>query len=182
MPITFQKFDSSLGKLSSVEIILHGTGQLTQQFENRANSRNSARIRQTIVLSLTMPGAKNPLLSATQTEKHQYKEGPYDGTTDFGGPSGETSVYGVTASDDQVLKSRKDLTMFTGSDLVEMLLSSDSRFHISSGKNASFAIDAMTGADISITYNYITVPETAWFGGLAGAFALMRVLRFRART
>ncbi len=107
-PITFQKFDASLGKLSSVEIILQGTGELTQQFENRANSRNSARVRQTLLLNLAAtPDAKKPLLSAKQTEKHKYKAGPFDGVTDFGGTSGTTGVYDVTASDDEFVPIQK---------------------------------------------------------------------------
>src|SRR5207248_1184040 len=72
MPVTFQKFDPSLGTLASVEIILQGTGQMTQQFENRAHSSNSARMRQTVDLSLTMQDANSPLLSTSQTEKHKY--------------------------------------------------------------------------------------------------------------
>ena len=128
-----------------------------------------------------MPDVKKPLASATQTEKHKYAAGPFDGVIDFGGTSGDTGVYNVTASADDLLQSKKDLAMFTGSDLAEMLLSSNTSFHIGSGKNASFAIDALTGANITIIYSYIAVPETIWFGGSAGALALMCALRFRAR-
>ena len=181
LPITFQKFDPTLGKLSSVEIILQGNGEMTQQFENRAHSQNSARIRQTVLFTLTLPNANNPLLSASQTERHKYSAGPFDGTIDFGGTSGATGVYDVTASADTLLQSRKSLAMFTGTDLGEMFLSSDTSFHIASGKNASFAIDALTGADITIIYNFITIPEPVWFGGLAGALALACALRFGAQ-
>ncbi len=182
LPITFQQFDPTLGKLSSVEIILTGTGELTQQFENRASTRNSARIRQTVTLSLTMADANKPLLSAKQTEKNKYKADPFDGDIDFGGTSGVTGIYDFTASDDEVLQTKKNLAMFTGTGLADMFLSSESRFHISSGKNASFAIDSLTGADITVIYNYITVPETAWVGGLAGTVGLVWALRSRTRT
>jgi len=182
MPVTFQKFDPSQGKLASIEILLQGNGQLTQEFENRANSHNSARVRQTLLLNLTMPDANKSFLSASQTEKHKYAAGPYDGVVDFDGTSGETDIYDVTASNEKLLRSRKDLAMFTGSDLVEMFLSSDSFFHISSGKNAMFGVEAMTGADITIIYNYTSVPEPVWYGLLAGALALIGALRLQARN
>jgi len=182
VPLLFQKFDPSQGKLTSVEIILQATGQLTQAYENVAHRSSSARMRQTMLLSLTLADAKSALVTATQTEKHTYSEDSFDGLIDFSGTSGETATYDLTASDQTLLQSKKNLAMFTGSDLVELDFSSDSSYHIAGKRNGRFGVDALAGAEITVIYNYSPVPESAWFGGAAGVCALMCAFRFRMRS
>lgn len=174
LPITFQKFDSTLGQLASVEIILQGNGEMTQEFENTTTTtHNSARIRQTVDFSLTLPNVTKPFLSVSQTEKHKYSAGPFDGTVDFGGTSGTTATYDITASGDKIFQSGKNLANFSGTDLGEMFLSSDSPFHISSRQSAVVGAAITEGADITIIYSYTAIPEPVWYGVLAGSAGLI---------
>jgi hypothetical protein len=174
VPVSFQKFDSSLGRLSSVEIILQGTGEFTQRYENTSGRSDAARMRQSITLTLTLPDANKPFLKASQVEKHRYSVGPFDGAIDFAGPSGVTADYEVTAENDKVLSSRKNLALFTGSGFADIFLSTRAAYHISGiGQSSAFEVQALTGADISVIYNYIAVPEPAWSGLLAGGAALV---------
>lgn len=174
VPLSFQKFDSSLGQLSSVEIILQGTGQFTQRYENTAERADSARMKQTINLMLTLPDADKPLLKAKQVENHRYSVSGYDGVIDFEGTSGVSGFYDVTAEDDKVLTSKKNLAQFTGSGLADIFLSTRAPFHISGvGQSSAFEVQALTGADITIIYNYVAAPEPIWFGAAAGGVALV---------
>jgi hypothetical protein len=180
VPLSFQQFDPSLGKLSSVEIILQGTGQITQQYENTAYQGDSERVRQTLNLVLAMPNGngKGSFLKAHQAENHQYSGGSYDGAIDFGGTSGETGIYDITASDEKLLQGKKNLAMFTGSGLADLFLSAKAPFHaVHPAKSSIVEAWALTGADITITYHYIPAPEPAWYGLSAGALGLAAALR-----
>ena len=178
VPVTFQKFDPGLGKLSSVEIILQGTGEISQQYENTADFSSSKHVHQTLNLVLTTQNAGGSFLSAHQNENHKYSAGAFDGDIDFAGPSGDSAIYGVDISKTKVVQSRPNLAMFTGSDLAQMFLSSQTYFRVSpSDKHSIVEAQALVGADISIIYNYISAPEPAWYGMFAGALGLVCTLR-----
>src|ERR1700754_4706923 len=57
-PVTFQKFDPSLGKLSSVEVIVQGTGDLTQRYENISKHSTSVQFHQSVEWLLTLPNGR----------------------------------------------------------------------------------------------------------------------------
>lgn len=183
VPVGFQKFDPSLGKLSSVQIILQGTGEFTQRYENMANQHDTARMRQSLDLILTLPNSGQPFLKAHQVEKHRYSADAFDGVIDFDGSSGKTGVYGVTAENEKVLSSRNNLALFTGSGLADIFLSTRAPFHISGvGQSSAFEAMALTGVDITVIYSFISAPEPAWYGLLAGGLALIAIRAARVRN
>jgi hypothetical protein len=183
-PVAFQKFDASLGRLCSVEIILQGTGELTQQYENTSKRASAKQFHQSLELLLTLPDARHPFLKARQNENHKYRADGFDGVVDFGGASGDTSTYDVTGEDRTRLTSKQRLGLFTGSGLADLFLSARTR---SNGQRANAKsireAEALAGADITIIYNYVpasppvlvSVPEPNGYGVVTGLIGLVAV-------
>lgn len=174
VPVSFQKFDTSLGKLSSVEIILQATGEMTQKYENTSKNPASLKFHQGLELLLTLPDGRPPLVDARQKEKNIYQTGAFDGVVDFGGTSGGVSTYDLTSEDQKTLTAKNRLAEFTGSGLVDLFLSTGTSFngtHFSG--NAVREAEALAGADITIIYNYVAAPEPEEFGAVAGMLGVV---------
>ncbi|HEX4265918.1 MAG TPA: choice-of-anchor E domain-containing protein [Verrucomicrobiae bacterium] len=183
-PVAFQKFDASLGRLCSVEIILQGTGELTQQYENTSKRAASKQFHQSLELLLTLPDARHPFLKARQNENHNYRADAFDGDVDFGGASGDASTYAVAGEDRTRLTSRQRLGFFTGSGLADLFLSTRTRFNGRANAKSIREAQVLAGADITIVYNYVpvsppvlvSVPEPDGYAvgtGLVGLVAAM---------
>lgn len=170
--IGIQQFDPSLGALQSVEVILQGTGQMIQQYENRAPNSSSITFGQTLNSALTLPGGQN--INIQQSENHTYSAGSFDHVLDFGGTSGGTYNYDVSASSHQLYVG--DLAAFTGSGLAYLFLSGNATFQISDFTgNLIVSGSTTSGADVSVIYTYdaIYVPEPASYGSAIGAAAML---------
>ena len=178
-PLTFSQFDPGLGKLQSVRIVMHSTTQLTQQYENTSDQEQALRARQTFDLLLELPDGTTPILKDHQRVARTYSASEFDGDIDFDGPSGSTTDYQITSTNQKLLKSRGRLAMFTGSGLASLFLSGNSTFQTVKGQNQFVAQgQAFAGADIKIVYSYIaSVPEPAGYGLVAGLAAFVPVMR-----
>jgi hypothetical protein len=124
--IGIQQFDPGLGTLESVDVILQGTGQMIQQYENRSPNNSSISFGQTLDFALKLPGDSS--LNIQQSEDHTYSANAFDHVLDFGGTSGGTHTYDVTASGQQFYTG--DLAAFTGSGLAYLFLSANATFQI----------------------------------------------------
>lgn len=170
--IGVQQFDPSLGTLQSVEVILHGTGQMIQEFENRAPNSSSITFGQTLNSALTLPGGQQ--MNIQQSENHTYSADAYDHVLDFGGTSGGTHTYDVTASSQQLYTG--DLAAFTGSGLAFLFLSANATFQVLDFTGNLIVSGTTTaGADVSVIYTYDAafIPEPRIFGIALGAAAFV---------
>jgi hypothetical protein len=185
-PLTFSQFDPTLGKLQSVRISVHSTSQLTQQYENTSDQEQTIAARQTLDLILELPDGTTPVIKDRQAVAHTYAASEFDGNIDFDGTSGATTDYGISSTNQKLLKSRAKLAMFTGSQLASLFLSANSDFRASNKGNQLVAeAQAFTGVEVGIIYSYIAaVPEPVDYGLAAGllAFApfLCRLCRRKA--
>ena len=173
-PLSFAQFDPSLGKLQSVQIVVHSTMHLTQQFENTSDQEQNIRARQTVDFVLTLPDGTTPFLKDRQVVARTYSVSEFDGTVDFDGTSGSTTDYQISSTNQKRLKSRDKLDMFTGSGLASLFLSANETFQASDEQNQLVAqSQAFAGAKIDVIYNYIAIPEPVAFGLVAGSVALL---------
>ncbi|MBC8094638.1 MAG: choice-of-anchor E domain-containing protein [Akkermansiaceae bacterium] len=178
--MSIARFDPTMGTLMSVGLSLSGTGQMIQRYENEAEAGNYFRFIQSLSLVLKMPDNVTSILTVNQVESHDYSVAvPFDNVLDFGGASGGTHVYGVTASSQRVLTSAPELMAFTGSGMANLFLSASTGTYIYEQQgNALMGVRTLAGADLAITYNYIPVPEPRAMG-LAGGLILLAPVSWR---
>jgi hypothetical protein len=175
--VQVQQFDPSLGTLNSISVVASGAGNLTQFFENLGPSAGQLLIGQSLQMVLEMPEGTTPILSLNQVENHSYSFGPFDGAVDFGGTSGGTSRYAVTASGQGTIASTGGLAQFTGTGLADLILNAEGQISLPSGLAGGNLIvggELTAGAEFTIQYDYTAVPEAStWLGAAAALVGLM---------
>jgi hypothetical protein len=175
-PLAFQQFDSGLGNLKSVRIIVHGNSTLTQQFENTSDQDLNIHSHQTVDFILELPDAATQILEDREAVSHSYSLSAFDGNVDFGGTSGSTTQYGITTTNQKLLKDQAKLAMFTGSGLADIFLSATTTFQASKKTTDQLLAQAqaLAGADVTIIYSYIAAaPEPGCYGLSGGVIALV---------
>lgn len=182
--IQIQQFDPSLGRLESVSIEVQATGTFTQLFEHLGHSDGNLVILQRLRLTLDT-AADRRLIGLTEVENHRYSFSGFDGSLDFGGTSGGTHTYDVTASGERHLSSPADLMQFTGSGFVDLFLNAtgDLRGHLPRG-DCTFVGELLTaGANIIVRYDYVAVPEAStWMAGGVAVLGLAITTRSRGSS
>ena len=169
--IQVKQFDPSLGTLESVSIEMQGTGFFSQFFEYLGESSAHLNIHQQLHLVLdTQQG--NPILVLNQVQNNNYRLPEFDGVLDFGGSSGATPNYPVVAARSKTLDSPSALLQFTGSGFADLFLSARGQFGSNVPGGAAIIEGFLTaGANITIAYTYIPVPEASTW--LVGGIALL---------
>lgn len=183
-PMTFNKFDSSLGTLQAVIITLTGNVEGTAKYESQDAAAATVTLQLSADISLSRPGGGSivqtlPVANITDNPT------AYDGVTDFGGTSGGTFT-GLSASayDSNTLTSASDLALFTAAfigDTITLDLDASGASNGSGAGNLILQFITNAGATGTVQYAYdngVTVPEPgmlAIFGvGLIGLGAVRR--------
>jgi hypothetical protein len=97
-------------------------------------------------------------------ENHTYSFGPFEGTVDIGGTSGNSSTYAVTTSGRRSITSATGLAQLTGSGLGDLFLNAEGQIRLPSGLAGGNLIvggELTAGAEFTIQYDYTAVPEAS---------------------
>ncbi len=150
---TFPKFDSSMGELKNVEIrVVYNLTQI-YKIENVGNSNATMNSSMQSVLQLEAPGAKVLMANASIVLFRDLA--PFDGMSDFSGPSGfygnESSSSGIVVMDGLPIS---DFIATSPDEYLLLRLSSkdSSSFHLSGDLDSK--IKTTSGANVCILYNY----------------------------
>ncbi len=102
------------------------------------------------------------IISLSQNQASEYRPAAFDGRLDFGGSSGGAYTYAVTAAGQATLLSAEDLSQFTGQGFADLYLSAEGTLNrfVSGGEGVAEA-NLSVGADITVSYEYLAVPEPA---------------------
>jgi hypothetical protein len=179
------RFNPSLGTLRSITIDARGRGDFMQAFENMGRRSGNVRIEQELDMILAVRGGRR-LVRVEEEQEHSYFFSSFDQVVDFGGTSGGTHHYAVTAEAEREFRARSLLQEFTGAGAVDLVLSAqgESEEFVRGGmQRGLFFCDLISaGADIAVTYDYtpIPVPEAATW--LTGGAALLIIGLSTARS
>jgi hypothetical protein len=170
--LSIQQFNPALGTLQSVTITAAGTGQFTQYYQNLSTSSSgTVSISQSLDLTLSLAslGTLIPDLnvsSGTQT----YTLTPYVGPPLFTGTSGGSQTYNDGNSTTINLGS-SSLSPFVGLGSALFGVAANATGN-SSNNTGNFIVgwSTLAGLDLTVSYNYLAVPEPATW--MAGIFAM----------
>jgi hypothetical protein len=153
---------------------------MVQEFENTGS--NPATLEWTkdkLELLLMWPDMTTTLLHGSQNEAHAYQVGGFDQKIDFGGTSGGTQTYDVNISKDDRITSALLLSELIGVGPKTLFLSATTSVAQQAVGNSVMGSSTMAGADITVTYNYVPVPESAVWAVACALSALVLGLRGR---
>ncbi|MFN8491897.1 MAG: choice-of-anchor E domain-containing protein [Caldilineaceae bacterium] len=153
--LTFPQFDPALGILSSAQISLAGGISGTLQYENRNPSAVRLTINVTSTLSITAPnqsslvaGGPTPILTTSDLLAS------FDGSVDFGGPSGRTKPFTTTVASAKTYSSTADLQPFLGTGQINLPLHLQGGF-TAGGATGNVAIVLTTNANAVGAVRYV---------------------------
>jgi hypothetical protein len=169
-----QKFDRSLGALTSVEIIATGEVTATAGVENLSARGGTLKTDLEATLSFRVPGLANPLTA--HVEQHQQQAvARYDGTTDFGGASGRTFNVQASAGTSGtvtpgtftrvVLTDQTSLALFSGNGTLQVVHDADADACVCGPGNIVGAVETKASGSFQVIYHYT---PTSQLGSIAG--------------
>jgi hypothetical protein len=147
------QFDSELGTLTSVEIIING--QITSNISVENIDDHLTSILGNVSGSLTVSGPRFSTIVTTSTQSESFDAQPYDGVTDFAGPSGKQfGAKTVTGSRSLQITNATDLTAYVGTGTVSLREVAQANSAASGGGNLVAQISSRGGAEITVIYHY----------------------------
>ncbi|HXP62943.1 MAG TPA: choice-of-anchor E domain-containing protein [Dongiaceae bacterium] len=183
--IRIPQFDGSEGTLESVTISLAATGNFVQRYENMGSEPEPVVISQDLQMGLELRTRNwqfpQQIISLSQIQASDYRPAAFDGHIGFGGSSGGTYTYPVTAAGQATLVSFEDLAQFTGEGFADVYLYLSTEVTLQqfvSGGQGVAEGSLVVGGDIAVSYDYVlTVPESSAWGPasvilLGGALAV----------
>lgn len=151
---TVPGFAASLGDLTGVAVTITQTTWSVQSLENReklAATLSSKLYGDTIVLV----AGTQVLTDRLELARATFNAGPYDGTTDFTGPSG-TTVAEYTKT--QTLTGPSDIQLFLNKDTVSLQAAITTEWTCSGAGNAACNSDSDASATMKVVYTYTPYP------------------------
>lgn len=187
--LTLDKFDPSLGTLSSVTLECVAELNATWGIENKDAQAKDYTGNITATVTFELPsGFFDQSSVAPQAQASQAVSlGSFDGVVDYSGTSGAT-ISGITASGSES-PTNPVLSMFLaslGDTTFDLLVGATASTSTTGGGSVSEYYLTQAKGTATVTYTYVPVPEsglTPWLIGL-GAIGFVRFRRFgfRART
>ncbi len=178
--LTIPLFDSTLGELCEVKLVLLGDVSGTASYENLDTSPANITLSLIATLTLQRPDLSF-LVDVVPLANQLDSPSAFDGMIDFGGTSGN-SFTGLSgnAMDMVVLTDALDLALFTGVGSLSLPVSAAGMSNASGGGNIISQFSTSAGAGVEVTYTYKTAPvpeptSIAVVGlGLVGVLAVRR--------
>ncbi len=153
--VPVQQFDPSMGTLYSVTISANAVGAFTQIYQNHGPSSGDLTIGQSVHFVLAMQDGGAPVLSLDQSVTGVYQ---------FAAFSSWTQEYPLTAGGEVTLTSPSALAQFTGQGLADLFLSASGEAVLPSGLPGGNMLAGgllAAGADLTISYEFASIPEAA---------------------
>jgi hypothetical protein len=167
-----QKFDSSLGTLVSVGIVLTGDMLQTMQAENKSPTPKNLTLKGTG--TVTMSSGTQVLAVALPTTTRTFAAGPYDGSDDYTGTSGITypNEFG-TNTDNKLYTAPSILSLFVGAGNILFDFTAESTYQVTGSGNLISQASTTADSSYQVIYNYTqavaAVPEPSTLAmGLTG--------------
>jgi hypothetical protein len=151
---TVSQFDPTLGKLTSVDVMLAGTLTSQIQVESRDATPTTITGRVEGTLSAQVPGVADLTLRPTSTVS--FPASAYDGVQDYAGTSGKD--FGAVSADDSktvTLTTPGDLAAFIGTGTVPVSVAAASSSAASGPGNLLSEITSSGAATMNIVYHYL---------------------------
>ena len=168
------EFNPALGTLTSVVISASQDVAVSGTVTNTAITTQSFTFRAGSQLTLNLPGSLGTLEPL-----------PLGSTSSYTLSAGDSASYGPfthTASDSQTFTAALDMALFEGTGNLTLPGTTASQEVISGGGgNISAALTTLSGAVVSVTYNYTAIPEPSSMGSLACLVGTGMFLRVRRR-
>ncbi len=158
-PVSIPQFDPSLGDLYSAVMTLTGRIAGTAAFENLDSSPANVSLLFAADLTLFGPEFSGYVLVSPGLSISEMVE-PYDGVTDFAGPSGRTypDLATESALTFDLEGSFNGTLVYVGTGMMDFLLTSAGESSGSGAENLLLQFDQSAGATVAVTYTY-EVPE-----------------------
>lgn len=153
--LTLNKFDPTLGTLTSVKFLYSGEVNTAARIESLDAAPASVTINTSA--SITFGGPINVVLPATGSDNRSVSA--FDGTIDFAGASGFTFPDIIGLSND-VLTLTSGLAAFIGTDTYDIAVQATGTSSATGAGNLISQITTRAGAAITVEYTYDT-PVTA---------------------
>jgi hypothetical protein len=153
------KFDPSLGKLQSIEIINHGTVTSHIRVENLDHSSATVNAQASGTLALSGPGLSLTPLATTQLQPNDvaqsFHAASFDGSTDYTGNSGhDFGTHTATGSQSVTITDPNVLAQYTGTGTVNFTETAAATSSASGPGNLQSLINSTASAQVTVIYHY----------------------------
>lgn len=176
--LTFEKFTPGLGELVQVDLEIAGSVSTDYRIESRAAHATTHTMRLNGNLTLRRPD-NTTLGGASVAHEQTDNLAAFDGTVDFGGPSGRTFAIAKTFGPSQItLTDAADLALFTGLDNITLPVSATMSSFFQGSSNVARVVQTISDASVRVKYTYIAIPGPGAVA-LAGMSMLVAARRKR---
>jgi uncharacterized surface anchored protein len=152
------KFDPSLGTLTSIDITNNGTISSHIRVENLDQAAATISAHASGTLSLTGTGLSSPLTTTQLSPNNSaqtFQAQSYDGATDYSGASGhDFGTQTATGSQTVHITDAVTLAQFTGTGTISLTEAATATSSASGNGNLQTLINSTAGADVTVVYHY----------------------------
>ena len=179
--MSFAKFDTSLGALTSIVFNLKGTVEGIGRAESEDNAASTVTLNLGSLLTLTRPD-RSTLVVANPVFTRIFDFTAFDGDVDYAGTSGgSTGRQSSTASESFASRSHADFNLFSGPGSIMLNLKAVGASSAEGAGNLDTKFQTFASGSGTVTYNYTdsAIPEPASLGIMGLGLGILALTRRR---
>ena len=173
--LALNKFDTSLGHLTSISITLNGTVSGIGRAESLDDDISNVQLSLASTVTLHRPDSST-LVVANPLFTQNFALDGFDGTIDFAGASGgSTGLRSASASNAFTSTSASDFALFSahGGGLIHLGIGALGSSDATGSGNLVTSFQTSAGARATVTYNYAPVPEPETYAMMLTGLGLL---------